>query len=98
MKSVFQVLLSLAFLTSYSAMADDTAKEKAASAVEGAKDATTEAYQDTKKVVKKGYRKASDKTCEMVNGKMECAVKKAKHSVENAADEVKDKANDIKKQ
>ena len=101
MKTFFQVILSIAFLTSYSYTAfanDESVKDKASNAMESAKDTTTEAYQDTKKAVKKGYRKAADKTCEMVNGKMECVAKKVKHSVQNAADEVKDKANDVKKQ
>ncbi len=44
---------------------------------------------DTKVSMKKAGRKAQDETCEMVNGKMECAAKKAKHKVENAADDLK---------
>ena len=53
-----------------------------------------EATQDAGKHIKKGARKVKDETCEMVNGKMECAAKKLKHKVKNGADEVKDKMND----
>jgi type II secretory pathway pseudopilin PulG len=49
-----------------------------------------EAAQDTGKAMKKAGRKVKDETCEMVNGKMECAAKKMKHKVQNAADEAKD--------
>lgn len=59
--------------------------------------AVKEAAQDTGKATKKAYRNAKDKGCEMINGKMECAVDKAKHTIQNGADEVKDKANDIPK-
>jgi len=61
------------------AHADDTVKEKA-----------SEAANDTKRGVKKGARAVQDKTCEMVNGKMECAAKKVKHSIQNGADNVED--------
>ena len=40
---------------------------------------------------KKLGREASDKTCEMVNGKMQCAGKKVKHSLQNTGDAAKDK-------
>jgi len=45
---------------------------------------------DTKRGVKKAARAAEDKTCELVNGKMECAAKKVKHSIQNGADKVED--------
>jgi gas vesicle protein len=41
---------------------------------------------DTKVTVKKAVRNTKDKTCELVNGKLECAAKKMKHKAENAAD------------
>lgn len=50
----------------------------------------TEAKNDTKRTLKKGERKAKDETCEMVNGKMECLTKKAKHTAESGADKVED--------
>ena len=53
-----------------------------------------EAVQDTKKVAKKAGRKVKDETCEMVNGKMECAAKKVGNKIKNGVDEVKDKSND----
>lgn len=55
-----------------------------------------EGARDVKKNVKKGARAVSDKTCEMVNGKMECAAKKLKHKAQNGMDEVKDKVDDVK--
>lgn len=56
-------------------------------------DTVKEGASDVKKGAKKAGRKAKDATCEMVNGKMDCAAQKAGHKIENAADEVKDKAN-----
>lgn len=53
-----------------------------------------EAVQDTKKVAKKAGRKVKDETCEMVNGKMECAAKRVGNKIKNGVDEVKDKSND----
>ncbi|MGZ3710703.1 MAG: hypothetical protein ACXVBE_03065 [Bdellovibrionota bacterium] len=52
-----------------------------------------EGAQDAGKSIRKGARKVKDKTCELVNGKMNCAVKKLKHKAQNAGDEVKDKLN-----
>ncbi len=48
---------------------------------------------DIKKSTKKGVRAVKDKTCEMVNGKMECAAKKVGNKVGNGVDEVKDATN-----
>lgn len=87
-----KVIMTVLFLTSFSAVAENDK-----GIVEKTKETTSEAYQDTKKVVKKTANKVSDKTCEMINGKMECAVKKVKHSVENGVGEVKDKVDDVKK-
>lgn len=50
-----------------------------------------EGAQDLKKNTKKTYRKVKDKTCEMVNGKLECVGKKMMHKTEDIKDEVKDK-------
>jgi hypothetical protein len=52
-----------------------------------------EAAHDAKKNAKKATRKIKDKTCEMVNGKMECTAKKIKHKAQNAMDEAKDKVD-----
>ncbi len=62
-------------------------------AEDGVKEEAREAGRDLKKNAKKTGRKIKDKTCEMVNGKMECAKDKIKHGIENATDEVKDKTN-----
>lgn len=103
MKTVIAILTILAI--SLPTLANDTASksektvgEKIESGYEKAKDSTKEAYEDTKKATKKAYRSVKDKTCEMVNGKMECAVKKVGNSIKNGTDEVKDKANDLIKE
>ncbi len=62
-----------------SALADETVKQKA-----------EETMNDAKRSAKKAARDAKDKTCELVNGKMECAAKKVKHSIQNGADKVED--------
>ena len=59
-------------------------------------DKASEAAADTSKAMKKGYRAAQDKTCHIVKGKMQCAGEKMKHKAQNAADEVKDKTEDVK--
>ena len=51
---------------------------------------------EAKTAVKKTGRKIKDKTCEMVNGKLECAADKAKHGMQNAADKTSDKAKEVK--
>lgn len=56
-----------------------------------------EAGRDMKKSAKKAGRDIKDATCPMVNGKADCAVKKAGHKIQNAADEVGDKMNEPKK-
>lgn len=53
-----------------------------------------ELMQDAQKVAKKTTNKVKDATCEMFNSKGECIAKKAGHKIENAVEEVKDKAND----
>ncbi len=60
-------------------------------------DKASEAASDVGKTVKKGARTVKDKTCHMVKGKMECAGEKVKHKAQNAADEVEDKIEDVKK-
>lgn len=53
-----------------------------------------EAEEDVSKNAKKLGRKIDDKVCQWVNGKMQCAAKKAGNAIKNTVDEVKDKAND----
>ena len=57
---------------------------------EEAKEKMEEVGNDTARGGKKAWRGAKDKTCEMVNGKMECAGQKAKHSIQNGVDNVED--------
>lgn len=66
------------------AHADDSAAEQ-----------VKEAGRDMKKGTKKAIREVKDKTCEMINGKLECTVKKVKHGAENLKDEAADKADDV---
>lgn len=49
-----------------------------------------EAAKDTKRAVKKGARNVKNETCEMVNGKLDCAAKKAKNNAKNLGDKVED--------
>ncbi|HXH32209.1 MAG TPA: DUF1328 domain-containing protein [Bacteriovoracaceae bacterium] len=53
-------------------------------------EATKEAGRDAKRGARATLRTAKDKTCELGNGKADCAVQKAKHSVQDAADSVED--------
>lgn len=57
---------------------------------EEAKQKMEEVSNDTTRGAKEAWRGAKDKTCEMVNGKMECAGQKAKHSIQNGVDNVED--------
>ena len=45
---------------------------------------------DSKRATENAVRVAKDKTCEMVKGKMECAIQKAKHVMQKANAEVED--------
>jgi uncharacterized protein YjbJ (UPF0337 family) len=78
MKKINILVLALS-LMSINAFADETIESKA-----------KELGNDTKRTVKKGARAVKDKTCEMVNGKMECAAQKVKHSMQNVGDKVED--------
>lgn len=68
----------IGFAPAYS-FADNTVGEKA-----------EEAANDTGRAVKKGARAVQDKSCELVNGKMECAGKKLKNKAKNAVDKAED--------
>ena len=80
------IVVAMLGLSANFALAEETVGEK-----------MKEAGRDTKKSIKKGYRSAKDKACEMVNGKLECAGDKIKHGAQNIKDEVDDKVDDIKK-
>jgi hypothetical protein len=71
--------LGFGFSPIYARAADDTMGEKA-----------QEAVKDTGRAMKKGARSVKDKTCELANGKMECAGKKLKHKAKNTMDKVED--------
>jgi hypothetical protein len=63
-----------------------------------AEDVTTkekiqERVNDSKRAAKQANREFEDKTCSLVNGKMVCAMKKVKHSVEKNVDKIKDAAD-----
>ena len=68
-----------------------------ASAEEGTvKEDVKKAGRDIKTTAKKTGREIEDKTCHMVKGKLECAGDKVKHKVQNGADTVSDKVEDVK--
>lgn len=58
---------------------DETTKQKA-----------EEMGNDVKRGTKSATRKVQDETCELVNGKMECAVQKTENSIKKGADKVED--------
>jgi hypothetical protein len=66
-------------LTSNFAFADERVKEK-----------SKEAVQDTKRAGNKAVRVIDDKVCSLVSGKMECAVKKVKHTSEKVGHDIED--------
>ncbi len=45
--------------------------------------------------VKKTVRSVGDKTCETINGKLECAAKQVKHSAQDGMDATKTKAKEL---
>lgn len=80
-------LLALSFLTLSAAtimtighaLADESLSTKA-----------KEVGNDTRRGVKNAARKVKEKTCEMVNGKMDCAVQKTGNAFKKGADNVED--------
>lgn len=81
--AVAAILVGLGF--GYTAHAEETKMERA----ETAKDKTVDASKAT-------YRDAKGKLCEMVNGKLDCAVKKVQSKLKTAADKAKTKATEAK--
>lgn len=67
------------------AWAETTSGEKAGQVVTDVQDSA-----------KKGVRNVKDATCEMINGKMECAGKKLMHKAHTGVDKVKNKAGKAK--
>ncbi|MBL7544239.1 MAG: hypothetical protein JNL11_10495 [Bdellovibrionaceae bacterium] len=82
---LIQVILSCVLLAALSSIAEETVLEKGETMKNKAVDG-----------VKKTYRKGKDEVCEMINGKMECAVKKGINKAKSAADAVGTKATEIK--
>jgi hypothetical protein len=85
MKKITTLALLCLTLGGTSAFANETTMEKAETVKNKAVDATKEAGRDL-----------SDKTCEVINGKLECIAKKTKNAVKNAADATKTKATEVK--
>ena len=69
----------------FSATAEETTGEKLKHTANKAEDS-----------VKETYRNAADKTCEMINGKMECLGKKVKRKAQTAADKTATKVEQLK--
>jgi len=78
----FSLMSNLAHNHAFAADNKETIKEK-----------VKEAKEDVKRGSKKGARKLQDKTCKVVDGQTKCAATKAKHSVQNTMDDVKDAAD-----
>ena len=83
----------LAVIATIAAVSAFLAVAPKAFAEESTGDKVKQDANEMKTGAKKMGREASDKTCEMVNGKMQCAGKKMKHAVENTTDSAKDKVN-----
>ncbi len=80
---VFTMILAIASMAAFADSKWEVKKEKM-------EERTKEAASDTGRGLKRASRKVQDETCEMINGKMECAMKKTKHSIQNGADKVED--------
>ncbi len=78
---VFALILNLGL----PAVADETVLEKVETSQNRAKDA-----------VKKTYRSSKNKTCEMINGKLECWAKKAANKTRDISDKAKTDAIEAK--
>lgn len=80
--------ISLATLALVFAFAAPVASVRADNDTVGEK--VDEAVQDTKRGTKKAARTVGEKSCELVNGKMECVGKKIKNRAKDAKDSVED--------
>lgn len=80
-RKLFVLLISVATLSfvGSSCNKDNTVKQE-----------MNEAGRDISRGTSKTVREVKDQTCEMVNGKMECAAKKVKHSIQNTTDNIED--------
>jgi gas vesicle protein len=89
--------ITLATGLTVSMAAEETLGQKTKDAVEDVKENTKEMGRDAVKTTKKVGRSIKDKTCRLVKGKMQCAAEKVGHEIQNSVDEIKDKADDVKK-
>lgn len=80
-----QIVLTCILMLAFATFADESTLEKGETMKNKAVDS-----------VKKTYRKGKNEVCEMINGKMECAIKKGVNKVKDAADAVGTKATEIK--
>lgn len=83
-------LVLLAAITSFIGTGCNKQKEEVKQEYNEAKQEMQEAGRDIKRGAQKATREIKDESCEMVNGKMECAAQKAKHSMQNTSDKVED--------
>lgn len=79
---VSSLILFLFAISTQLLASEETVREKA-----------RESMNDSKRSLKQANREFEDKTCELVNGKMVCSLKKAKHSVEKSTDKIQDAAD-----
>lgn len=80
------VTIALIALSSFSALAGSSMEEKKQKMEASAKETSA----DMGRSVRRTTREVKDKTCELINGKMECAANKVKHSIQNGVDNVED--------
>lgn len=81
-------MLKLSFL--FLILASNSLSVKSVFAEETFVENVKESGSDAQRSMKKNYRNVKDKTCELVNGKMECTLKKIKHNMENINDKMED--------
>jgi hypothetical protein len=85
MSVTFLTIILSSFVALSGAHSEETKTEKAQAASDKAVDS-----------VKSTYRDAQDKTCELVNGKMECVYKKMVNKSKTAAEKSATKAKELK--
>ncbi len=81
MKSSYYFLFTMTIATQLFA-SDQTIREK-----------INESLNDSERAGKQASREFEEKTCELVNGKMVCKMKKVKHAAEKSADTIQDLAD-----
>lgn len=81
---ICRYLIAMSLGLPFAGFAEETVLEKVETKTSEAVDAT-----------KRAYRSAEDKTCEWINGKMQCFEKKVKNKVKNLSDKTKTKAKEI---